>query len=185
MTLEPTEVYRVQCAWWLKALRDFTRILMEIDPRRRRVDPDEPDCVFRLRKVCHHAVAITQCTVDVDGMHAMTPELRAAYEQMGALWKCLPDEFRFEEDGSWWVNEARDGMAAFDHPTPVNLSLSLRGGGFADDEDPVSYQRLGVWLGRLGAAYALALARLARLLGTEGNFDSRLSGILPDMSITS
>ena len=37
-------------------------------------------------------VAITKCEVDVDGVHVMTTELRAAYEQMDAVWKCLPDE---------------------------------------------------------------------------------------------
>lgn len=111
----------------------------------------------------------------------MIPELRASYERMDAVWKCLPDEFRLEEDGAWWANEARDGMAAFDHPTPLNLTMSLWGGGFDDAEAPESYQRLVVWLGRLGAAYGLALAYLARLLDAKGNFDSRLSGILRDM----
>lgn len=181
MTLEPIEVQRAQCARCLKGLRDLARIHIEVDAPRRKVHAAEPDWIFRLRKVCLHSVAITECTVDVDGMHVMTTELRAAYEQMDAVWKCMPDEFRFEKDGSWWTSEAKDGMAAYNHPTPLNLALSLWGGGFDDAEAPESYLRLVVWLGRLVCGYGLALAHLARLLGAEGDFDSRLSGIMADM----
>ena len=146
-----------------------------------RVAPDEPDWVLRLRKVCLHSVAISKCAIDVDGMHAMTTELRAAYDQMDAVWKCLPSEFRFVEDGSWWANEARDRLAAFNHPTPVSLALSLAEGGFSDAEDPQSYLRLAVWLGRLGCGYGLALGYLARVLRTEGDIDSRLNAVLADV----
>ena len=116
-------------------------------------------------------LAISNCVVDVDGMHAMTTELRAAYEQMDAVWKCLPSEFRLDEDGSWWANEAKDRLAAFNHPTSMSLALSLAEGGFADAEVPESYVRLAVWLGRLGCGYGLALGYLARVLRTEGDID--------------
>ena len=180
-TLEPIEVQRSRCKEYRDTLLNLARIHMEVDAPARRVRADEPDWVFRLRKVCLHAVAITKCEVDVDGVHVMTTELRAAYEQMDAVWKCLPDEFRLDEDGSWWANEAKDGLAAYNHPTTVSLALSLAGGGFADAEAPESYLQLALWLGRLGCGYRLALACLARVLGTEGDIDSRLEAVLPDM----
>ncbi|MDE0100700.1 MAG: hypothetical protein OXM87_14020 [Truepera sp.] len=158
-------------------LREFARIHIDIDVPKRRIASDEPDWVFRLRKVCLHAVAIAKCEVSADGMHVIAAELRPAYEQMDDVWKRLPDEFRFTADGSWWSSEARKGLAAYSHPTMVSLALSLATGGFADAEDPRSYLQLAVWLGHLGCGYGLALAHLARVLGTEGDIDSRLRAV--------
>ena len=179
--LDPIEVQRARCEKCRDALRDLTRIHVEIDAPTRKVGADEPDWVFRLRKVCLHAVAISKCAVNVDGMHAMATELRAAYEQMDAVWKCLPSEFRFDEDGSWWANEVKEELAAYNHPTTFSLGLSLAGGGFADAEAPESYLRLAVWLGRLGCGYGLALGYLARVLRTEGDIDSRLGAVLANV----
>lgn len=179
--LEPIEVQRSRCIQGCDALRDLTRIHIEIDAPRRKVRTDEPDWVFRLRKVCLHAVAITRCAVDVDGVHVMTTELRAAYEQMDSVWKCLPDGFRFEGDGGWWASEGKGRLAEYNHPTTMSLALSFAEGGFADAAAPESYLRLAVWLGRLACACGLALAHLARVLGAEGRFDSRLKSALPDM----
>ena len=179
--LDPIEVQRDRCEMCRDALRDLTRIHVEIDAPRRKVGADEPDLVFRLRKVCLHAVAITKCEVDVDGVHVMTTELRAAYEQMDAVWKCLPDEFRFDEDGSWWYKEANDTLAKSNHPTAMSVAMSLAEGGFADAEAPDSYLRLAVWLGRLGCGYGLALAYLARVLNTEEDIDSRLEAVMRGM----
>ena len=179
--LEPIEVQRALCEEYRDLLRNLARIHVEIDARKRRVGADEPDWVFRLRKVCLHAVAITRCEVNADGVHVMTTDLRAAYEQMDAVWKCLPDEFRFNEDHSWWANEAKDGLATYNHPTSVSLALPLAAGGFGDADAPESYAQLAVWLGQLGCAYGLALGYLARVLGTDGAFDSRLTEILSDM----
>lgn len=179
--LEPIEVQRARCEEHREMLRNLVRIHVEIDAPKRRVGVDEPDWIFRLRKVCLHAVAITKCEVSADGMHVMTTELRAAYEQMDAVWKCLPDEFRFKEDGSWWASQAQDGMATYNHPTTLSLVLPLAAGGFGDIEAPESYLWLAVWLGRLGCGYGLALGYLARVLDTEGDIASRLESAMPDM----
>lgn len=179
--LEPIEVQRRRCTECRDMLRDLTRIHVEIDAPSRRVGADEPDWVFRLRKVCLHTVAIAKCTVDVDGVHAMTTEVRAAYEQMDFVWKSLPDEFRFAEDGRWWATEAADRLADYNHPTTMGLALSFAEGGFDAPEAPESYLRVAVWLGRLGCGYGLALAHLARVLGTEGDIDSRLRTVLREM----
>lgn len=179
--LEPIEVQRARCEEYRDVLRNLARIHIDMDVPRRRIESNEPDWVFRLRKVCLHAVAITKCEVSVDGVHVMTTELRAAHEQMDAVWKCLPDEFRVNEDGSWWADEAKDRLAAYNHPTSVSLILPLAEGGFGDAEAPESYLRLAVWLRRLGCGYVLALSYLARVLGTEGDIDSRLTSALRGM----
>ena len=179
--LEPAEVQRARCEECRDMLRNLVRIHIAVDASRRRIESTEPDWVFRLRKVCLHAVAITKCEVSADGVHAMTTELRAAYEQMDAVWKCLPAEFRFDEDGSWWANEAREGLAEYNHPTPTSLALPLAGGGFGDIEAPESYLRLAVWLGRLGCGYGLALGYLARVLGASDDIDSRLELAMPSV----
>ena len=173
-TLEPVEVQRARCESIRAALRDVAVIHVDIDTPRRRIGADEPDWILRLRKVCLHALAITKCDVDADGLHAMTTELRAAYEQMDAVRRCLPDAFRLDEHDGWWSAEAGDGLAAYSHPTPVSLALPLSAGGFDDAEAPESYLRLAIWLGRLACGYGLALGHLARVLGTPDGIDDRL-----------
>ena len=172
-SLESIDVHR-ECGKSLKLLRSLTQIHIEIDPPSRKVGAGDPDWILRLRKVCLHAVAIIKCEINVDGLHAMTPDLRAAYEQMDAIWKCLPNEFRFEADRDWWSSQAKDGLAAYNHPTMFGMAMSLAEGGFAYACDPKSYLLVAVWLGRLGLGYGLALGYLARVLGTEGDIDSRL-----------
>lgn len=137
-TLEPIEVQRGRCEACRDLLRDLTRIHLEIDAPTREVGADEPEWVFRLRKVCLHTIVISACAVHVDGMHTMTTELRAAYEQMAVVWECMPDGFRFAEDGSWWVSEAKDRLAEFNHPTAFSLAMSLAHGGFDDAGAPDS-----------------------------------------------
>ena len=95
--LEPIEVQCRRCEKCRDLVHSLARIHFEIDAPIREVAADDPDWVFRLRKVCLHVLAISRCAVDVDGVHAMTTELRAAYEQMDAIWQCLPSEFRFDE----------------------------------------------------------------------------------------
>ena len=177
---EPIEVQRVRCEEYRDALRNLALVHVEIDPPRRGVGADDPDWIFRLRKVCLHAVAITKCEVSADGLHVMTTELRAAYEQMDAVWKCLPEEFRFEEDANWWGSQANDRLAAYNHPTTLTLMMPLAWGGFGEADQPEGYLRLAVWLGRLGCGYGLALGHLARVLGAADDIDSRLAAALSD-----
>ena len=89
------------------------RIHVEIDTPGREVGVDEPEWMLRLRKVYLHAVAVSRCDVDVDGVRAMATDLRAAYEQMAVIWKHLPDRCRFEEDRDWWTTEAGDRLAEY------------------------------------------------------------------------
>ena len=56
--------------------------------------------------------------------------------------------------------------------------MSFAEGGFADADAPESYLQLAAWIGRLGCGYGMALAYLARVLGTEGDIDSRLDSAM-------
>lgn len=171
------EQARAECERSRDLLRELARIHLSIDEPARSIGADEPDWICRLRKTCLHVRAIDTLEIDAGIAHVMTPELRAAYVQMDAVWKSMPKEYKLDEMNSeWWLNEARDGiLATYDHPTPVGLALLREErGGFRSGEVWESYIRLTVWLGFLGLGYGAALSYLAVVLGVEGDVDSRL-----------
>ena len=134
--------------------------------RTRRAGGDEPQRIFRLRKVCLHVLAINCWEIGAEVEHVMASELRAAYEQMEVVWWQLPAEYRFYEGKEgWWRNEARNGMSAtYDHPTPTSLLLLAGHGGLSEGEESAGYARLAGWLAGLGFGYLPALAALAEAL---------------------
>ena len=176
--MESLELQRARCEGCLDDLRKLTRIHTEIDSQERRIAPDEPDWIVRLRKVYFHVIAITDCEISADGIHIMTAELRAAFEQMGILWKCLPQEFRPDENHSWWTEQARGGLAKYTHPTMMSVILPLMSGGFGEIEVGIFYLKTVEWLGRLIGGYTLVLGYLAQILGAESDVTSRLLSVL-------
>lgn len=174
----PSEM-RAECERYRHALRELAKIHLEIDPPHRRMGVDEPDWIGRLRKICHHVVAITEWEIDADVEHVMAPELRAAYEQMASVWQCLPDELRLAEfDGDWWTKEAKSGMlATYDHPTGMSLTHSAGWGGFGD-RDLRSDIQLAQWLVRLGFGYGPALVYLAQVLKVSEDVESQVSAVM-------
>jgi len=177
---EGVEQQRIRCGDLRDLLREFAKIHVRIDTPDRTVGEDTPDWILRLRKVCLHALAISECDVDVDGVHTMATELRAAYRQMHAVWPCVPAEHRVVDmDCGWWDDEARNGLLArYDHPTPVSLLLPLTDGGFHEAGNAMSYVRLVVWLGRLGLGYGLAIGYLAEVLKAGRDLDSQVTELL-------
>ena len=177
---EGVEQQRIRCGELRDLLREFARIHVRIDTPDRTIGADTSDWILRLRKVCLHALAISECDVDVDGVHTMATELRAAYRQMHAVWSCVSAEHRVVEmDRGWWDDEARNGLLArYDHPTPVSLMLPLTDGGFDETGNAMSYVRLVVWLGRLGLGYGLAIAYLAEVLKVDRDLDSQVTELL-------
>lgn len=167
---------RAECESYRQALRELARIHVKIDAPRRMIGEGEPDWIGRLRKICLHAVAITEWEIEVDVEHVMAPELRAAYEQMAFVWQSLPAEYRMTEfDGDWWANEAKSGMlATYDHPTGMSLTRSAGWGGFGD-RDLRSDIQLACWLGRLGFGYGQALVYLAQVLEVPEDIESQIS----------
>ena len=170
---------RARCERCRALLAALARIHLAIDAPTRRMQADEPDWIGRLRKICLHVRAIDGWEIGAGVEHVMATELRAAYEQMDAVWKHLPATIRLDEiDGGWWAEEARNGMlVTYDHPTPQSLMLPAGRGGFRNGENGMSYARLTVWLGHLGLGYGLALAHLSQMLGDEEDIMSRVTAV--------
>ena len=172
--------FRAQCERCLDLLGELARIHLAVDAPTRGMQADEPDWIGRLRKICLHVRAIGGWEIGADVEHVMAPEIRAAYEQLDAVWKHVPATFRLDEiDGGWWAEEARNGMLpTYDHPTPLALMLSAGRGGFRNGENGMRYAQLAVWLGHLGLGYGLALVYLAQVLDIEGDIMSRVTAAL-------
>ena len=174
---EGVDELRGRCERCLGLLDDLTHIHLTIDAPTRRIGAGEPDWIFRLRKVCLHVMAINGLEIGAGVEHVMATELRAAYWQMDAVWKRVPEKFRLEEMGRGpWDDEARKGLlATYDHPTPQSLMFPAGAGGFGNGETWRSYAQLAVWLCRLGLGYGLALGYLAEVLGAEEDVVSRVT----------
>ena len=84
------EEMRAEYESYRDALRELARIHSKIDAPHRIMGEAEPEWIGRLRKICLHAVAITQWEIEADVEHVVAPELRAAYEQMALVWQSLP-----------------------------------------------------------------------------------------------
>ena len=171
---------RARCERWRGLLGELARIHLEIDAPTRRMQADEPDWIGRLRTICLHVRAIDGWEIGAGVEHVMATELRAAYEQMDAVWKHLPATVRLDRmDGGWWAEEARNGMlATYDHPTPQSSMLPARRGGFRNSENGMRYAQLAVWLCGLGVGYALALVHLSQTLGGEEGTIYRVTEVM-------
>lgn len=111
MVDERVDDMRAECERYRDALHDLAKIHVMIDAPRRSMQAGEPDWIGRLRKICHHAVAIAECEIGSDVEHVMAPDLRAAYEQMDYVWKRLPYEHRpVEIDCRTTVNRIKTGQ---------------------------------------------------------------------------
>ena len=128
--------------------------------------------------------------IGADVEQVMASELRAAYVQMAAVWKHLPEEYRLDTmDDGWWASEARNGMmATYDHPTPQSLLFVTGRGGFGPGEDRRSYAatrglvgptrarvRVGACLSRAGAG-CRRVRRVARGRCSAGSRIGRREG---------
>ena len=177
---------RAECESALATLREFARIHKSIDEASRSIEADEPEWIYRLRKICLHVYAIQDWVVDdIDIAHLMAPELRAAYAQMDALWKCIPPEFKRKHgfdvmEGDYWGNEERNGLlATYDHPTPFNLIIGPTAlGAFYSGDSDANYLQLALWLGFLGLGYGGALTYLAEVQGGDGEEVYRLQAAI-------
>ena len=175
---------RTRCGQFRDMLAELANIHLEIDTPTRIMDANEPDWIGRLRKICLHVRAIDRWEIGVGVEHVMAPEIRAAFEQMSVVWKCLPPDSRLEkEDGNWWDDEARNGiLATYDHPTSQSLMLSAEHGGFNVDESGMVYARLALWLGYLAFGYALAINHLSQILERGVDIESRITAMLNRMT---
>ncbi|MDE2901740.1 MAG: hypothetical protein OXP73_01790 [Chloroflexota bacterium] len=167
MLVEP----RAECETNFTKLSELTRIHLSIEEPSRGIGADESDWIHRLRKVCLHVRALKGWEIDdIDVVHVLAPEIRAAYVQLDEVWQSMPQEFKLVPmDSDYWSSEARAGvLATYDHPSPFNLIIGPTAlGSFSTSKPDETYLQLAVWLGFLVLGYGLALAYLAEVLGAE------------------
>ncbi len=174
---------RARCGQCRDLLAELADIHFEVDPPSRLMETDEPDWIGRMRKILLHIMAINRWEIGACVEHVMAPEIRAAYEQLHFVWKCLPATMRLDDmDVGWWAHEARSSLlATYDHPTPQTLMLSAEHGGFSTGERGMVYGLLTVWLGYLGIGYGLALVHLSQVLASGEDIESRVTSIFNGM----
>lgn len=175
---------RTRCGQFRDLLTEVADIHLEVNTTTRIIEADESDWICRLWKIYLHARAIERWEIGVGVEHVMAPEIRAAYRQMSAVWKCLPPEARLEGVGSdLWSEEARKGMlATYDHPTPFILMTSAGYGGFSVDENWLVYARIILWLGHLLTGYVLAIDHLSKTLDSGVDVESRMTSVMHRMN---
>lgn len=166
---------RAECERYRDQLRDLARIHLAVDPPARRIQPDEPSMVGRMRKVCLHVKAIIGLEIIAGAEHVLATEVRAAYYQMDALWKDVPTVIWAEDMDVEWASEAKNGvLAVYDHPTPQSLMLTAGYGGFRDGGNSMVYVRMAAWMAQLALGYGLALVYLDQVLGAKQDVATRL-----------
>ena len=121
----------------------------------------ESDTLLRLRKVYCHAIAVAACPMDEWAIHAMAPDIRAAFEQLKNLVRdgvCA----EVHEPGDRDCKRPRcfstwDGLLApFSHPTAVVLAFFNSAGGLRKD-DVRCLSKLCLLLYSLLSCYAMVL----------------------------
>ena len=169
------ELLRAACEECVACLSELVGVHFDIDPPTRVIGPNDPDCVYRLRKIGLHVKAITGWQLDTFVMHVMAPELRAANEQLDGLWDkathAMGLEFLNEAAGPT-ARQAQSSaktrhelVSSYTHPTPQRLLLSTERGGLGPASDPLYYFTMLVLLADLAFKYAVALEYLSQLLG--------------------
>ena len=154
---------QIEALW--RACRAHENLFGPLDAEREQ----ESDTLLRLRKVYCHAIAVTSCPMDGWAIHAMAPDIRAAFEQLKSLMRdgvCTEVHETGDRDCtvprcfSTW-----DGLLApFSHPTTTVLMFYNSAGGLRKD-DVRCLSRLCLLLYGLSGCYASALDIEALRLG--------------------
>ena len=151
-------------------------IHFEIDPPTNVIAPNAPDCIYGLRKVLLHVKATIAWKLDTDVMHVISPELRAASEQIDGFWDEACRAMELEDlDGAIgketrraraFAKTRQELVSPFIHPTPQRLFLPREHGGLAPATDSRYYFILIGLLADLAFRYAVSIAYLSQLLST-------------------
>lgn len=142
---------------------------LEIDPPSRIIEADDDECFYRLRKMRFHVQAITGWNMESDVLHVIAPEFRCADEQLGKLFKSLPDSFRVNYLGKHIsvaghfrqrAKELREIISGLVHPTPQRLPMPIERGGFYEKKELRSVLFIMWMLMDLALNYADSVAYL-------------------------
>ncbi len=117
----------VACERQLETFRELLRIHNDMLGPLNDILGDESDSSLRLRKVYCHVGAITWWVVDEWSIHALAPDMRAAFEQLRPLVRagvCAMAHEPGEECGMPRCFDHWDGeLAPFTHPTMIFLTV--------------------------------------------------------------
>ena len=165
-------VLRSACDESIGCLKELVDIHFAIDPSDRLIQPTDPDCVYRMRKALLHIKAITAWTLDTDVMHVIAPEIRAAVDEIDAVWEegahALELDDIVEEQASKATRRRartnRETTSSYVHPSPQRLLLPKEYGGLGPGDDQRYYTTMLDMLFHLAFRYAVSLAYLSRRL---------------------
>ena len=171
-------VLRLACDESIACLKELVDIHFAIDPSDRLIQPTDPDCVYRMRKALLHIKAITAWTLDTDVMHVIAPEIRAAVDEIDAVWEEgahaleLDDIVEEQASKATWrrAKTNRETTSSYVHPSPQRLLLPKEYGGLGSGDDQRYYTTMLDMLFHLAFRYAVSLAYLSRRLAVGEEF---------------
>lgn len=167
VTVQLLDAQREEC---IACLENIVAVHLEIDPLSRIIEADDDECFYRLRKVRLHVQAITGWHMNSDLMHLIAPEFRCADEQLGKVFKNLPDSFRVNYLGERGTvaghfrqraKELREIISSIVHPTPQRLLMPIERGGFYEKKELPSLFFILWMLMDLALNYADSVAYLS------------------------
>ena len=177
---------RSECEQCISYMKELTHVQFGMDPPDRMINQDDEEIVYRLRKVLVHITAITSWELDMEVMHVLAPELRAADEQIGLVWKKLPKEQLIDylaDDGESVVGgrdqlskPAKENLSSYIHPTPQRLILGKEMGGLRRPDEVRYFVNLFTLLVGLVFRYAVTLGFLSQTL--EGRKEGKIASVL-------
>ena len=177
---------RSECEQCISYMKELTHAQFEMDPPDRMINQDDEEIVYRLRKVLVHITAITSWELNMEVMHVLAPEIRAADEQIGLVWKKLPKEQLIDylaDDGESVVGgrdqlskSAKENLSSYIHPTPQRLILGKEMGGLGRPDEVRYFVNLFTLLDGLVFRYAVTLGFLFQTL--EGRKEGTIASVL-------
>ena len=179
---------RSGCEQCLSCLKELSRVQLEMDPHDRAIAAADDEMVYRLRKVLLHVKAITGWHLDTEVIHVQAPELRAADEQIGQIWKKVPRDELSEylaRDGKTveagrvtMFKAGKEILSSYVHPTPQRLLLGKELGGLGQTDEVRFFANLAhvvVWTGvsirSFTGPHVAALKRWKREISSGGDVE--------------
>ena len=158
-------------------LNEVIGIHIDMDAPNRVIQPDDDEIVYRLRKVLLHVKSVVSWQIDTHVLHILAPELRAAEEQIGMIWKKVPRDQLMKlvpemsvsavgKHGAYFKTE-RDILSRFIHPTPQGLLHAREQGGLGNVDEVLYYIHLLLLLNSVAIRYAVSLSFLSQLFSGE------------------
>ena len=160
------EILRRRCERCLTFLRTLRSIHSTLDGTPEVSALSATESSLRLRKVGLHVDAITSWGVDLDALHLMGPDIRAATEQLKPLMRRHLDAHQddvLQRTARRVSSRLEAELAPFSHPTPMTLLSATHDGGFSKTGNILTLYQLYSWLSQLVDYYGTGLEEIAAI----------------------